>query len=282
MRLVLAILAAVAGARAQAYVGAVSSATAETGRASVEATDSPFMNPAGLAFLKGYFFSSGISALNDADHDHGQSLALSITDNLPDTVVPTSVAYVQTKEDFSSVESASRDLRLNVGNNLSRHWALGLGFRYLENNLAEAEHFNQLNMNVGTLYSLNSNLGFAAVFENVLGSKSSVPEAYRLASTTGLGFSYIYRSFLRTRVDVVSASNNSWDRPILGMGLESYMNRWLIVRIGAQRRNEEEANAYSFGLGFVGPRFGVHYAYYVSPELESLTRHSVDLAIPIW
>lgn len=266
---------------ARAYVGAVSSATGESGRASVEATDAPFLNPASLAFLKGYLFSAGYSTANDQQNERGQDFAVAITDGMKDTVVPTALSFVQSKVDFASEEQVARNFKLSFGNFVSQGFAMGFGLRYKDDQQPQ-ERFNQINLDVGSLYTVNENLGFAAVLENVLGAKSNIPEDLRLIPRMSVGAAYIYKRFLRTRFDVLSASNNSWDRPTASLGLETYMNRWVIFRIGAQRRNEEAANVYTTGLGFAGPRFGIHYAYLTSPEQESFTRHTVDLAFPIW
>jgi hypothetical protein len=281
MRIITAALLSLLAWQTHAYVGAVSSATAETGRASVEPTDSPFLNPASLPFMKGYFFTSGFSSTQNSDNARAQDFALSITDNMPETVVPTSVAFTQSKVDFASEEIVSRDFRLSFGNYIIPKWAMGFGLRYKDDQLPQ-ERFTQGNMNLGLLYAPNADLGLAVVAENLIGSDTKIPADRRLSPTTALGATYIYRRFVRTRLDVISASNNSWDRPIVAAGLESYMNRWLILRLGFQRRNEEKANVYSGGMGFAGPRFGIHYAYLSSPDQESLSRHSVDLAIPIW
>ncbi len=275
------LLAGMLSTSAHAYVGAVSSATAEAGRASVEATDAPFLNPASLPYLKGYIFSAGYATARDQTDSRGQDFAVAISDNMTETVVPTSLGFVQSKADFASEDQVVRDFRLNFGNFIRKGFALGIGVRYKDDQLPE-NRYNQLNSNVGALMSMNENVGFAAVFENILGAKADIPESARLRPSMAFGGTYIYRRFFRTRADVITASNNSFDRPILAAGIETYMNKWIILRFGAQRRNEEKANVYSTGIGFTGPRFGIHYAYLSSPDLESFTRHTVDLAVPIW
>lgn len=266
---------------AWSYVGAVSSATAEAGRASIEATDSPFMNPASIAFLRGYFFTAGVANTGYENSARAESLALSITDNMPDTIIPTSVGYLQSKTDFASSEQAHRDFRLSFGNFYVPKLAMGLGLKYSDDQMAEKRD-TQTNLDWGFLWGPNANLGIALVFENILGAARNIPQERRLEPQSSLGLSYIYKKFARFRLDALSASGNNWGKPTLAGGIESYMNQWFILRIGAQRRQKEAANAYSAGIGFAGPKLQVHYAYFVSPDLEDLTRHSVDLAIPIW
>jgi hypothetical protein len=267
--------------RVQAYVGAVSSSTVETGRASVEVTDSPFMNPAALPFMKGYFFTSGIASAQDATNAKSQNLALSITDNLQETVVPTSLAYYSAKTNFASDDQVSQNFRLSLGNYVLPKLALGFGAVYKDDRQPD-QRFSQINGTFGALYAPNPDLGFAFVAENILGERAIVPQELRLEPTVALAMTHIYKGFLRTRIDVVSGDNDDLNHPIWEAGLETYMNRWVIFRIGIQNRTLEDVTAYSAGIGFQGPKFGIHYAYFVSPQLESLTRHSVDLSVPIW
>lgn len=270
-----------AAGTAQASVGAVASSTAEAGRASVEATDAAYLNPAVIPYLKGYYFTTGYGSAKNSDSAKSAQFSFSLLDNLPDTVVPTAVAFTQSKNDFTSQETIGNDFRLAFANFIDKFWSGGLGIRYRDDRVNNSK-FNQTNMSFSTLYSPTSTWGFAVVLDNVLGESGDSPEGIRLKPTTALGMNYIYKRLIRTRLDLVTSTNNSWDRPLIEAGLEMFMNRWVIMRMGAQRNNEEAANAYSAGLGFVGPHFGIHYAYLMSPEQESLTRHALDLAVPIW
>lgn len=264
-----------------AYLGAASSATAGAGRAATDTTDASFLNPASLAFVKGYIFSAGYSSASDHASSRGQEFALAVSDNLRETVVPTSLSFVQSKEDPLSSAQTTRDFKLNVGNFYQRNLALGIGIRFKDDE-TPYDRTTQGNLNLGALYTFGENWGFGALFENVLGSKNTVSPGLRLIPQTSFGISYIYQRFLRTRLDLISATNNSFDRPSIAAGLESYMNRWVIMRMGVQRQNETNSYIYSAGLGFSGPKIGVHYAYMSNPESDSFSRHTVDLSLPIW
>jgi hypothetical protein len=267
----------------QAYVGSVSAATGESGRAAVEASESPFGNPAGLAFLSGYYFSAGFGASRQTAMGTAQDLAVSLTDNMKETVLPTSLSYVQrtTLPSGAAEEVFQRNFKLSFGNFLRDGLGFGLAVNHEDDRLP-SEHFSQTNIQTGFLWAPNKNFGAALVFDNILPGSGGVPEAYRLKSTTAIGGSYNYKRFVRLKADLISDSGNSWSRPTLAAGMESYMNRWLVLRWGVGRNNETESNLYTAGLGFIGPKFGIHYAFQNSPQNESLTRHSVDLAVPIW
>lgn len=268
---------------AEAYVGAVSAATGETGRAAVEASESPFGNPAALAYLNGYFFSAGYGVNSQHTKGGSQDLAVSLTDSMKDTVVPTSFSYVQDtlRPEGANEDSLGKTFKLSFGSFISQGFSFGFGVTHQEDQIP-SQNFRQTNIQTGFLWAPNNNLGVALVSDNLLAAPDSVPEAYRLKQTTGLGVSYNHERFVRFKADLVSQANNAFGKPTLAAGLESYMNRWLIIRIGLQRNNEMAANLYTAGMGFTGPKFGLHYAYVNSPQNDSLNRHSVDLAVPIW
>lgn len=267
----------------QAYVGAVSAATGESGRAAVEASESPYGNPAGLAFLNGYYFSAGYGASHQTVTGNSQDLSVSLTDNMKDTVVPTAFSYVQSnlRPEGVSEDVFDRSFKLSFGNFIRPGLAFGLGVVHQDDRLPE-QHYMQTNMGMGFLWSPSKEFGAALTLDNMITPNQETPEAFRLKQTVGMGASYNYKRFVRLKGDVISASNNSFGKPTLAFGMESYMNKWLILRWGLQRQNEMDANLYTAGVGFIGPKFGLHYAYENSPQNESLTRHSVDLAVPIW
>jgi len=266
-----------------AYMGSVSSATGQAGRAAIEATETPFGNPASLAFLSGYYFTAGFGTSQQTMNGKTQDLAVSLSDNMKETVVPTSFSYAQSynRPEGSVEDIYGRSFKLSFGNFVRPGLSFGLGVNH-ENTKLQFEQHAQTNVQAGFLWAPNKNFGAALVIDNMIPPDLEIPEAYRLKQTTGLGTSYNFKRFVRLKGDVVSASNNNFNKPTLALGMESYMNRWLILRWGLQRNNELEANLYTAGMGFIGPKFGFHYAYEISPQNESLTRHSVDLAVPIW
>jgi hypothetical protein len=267
----------------QAYVGSVSAATGETGRAAVEASESPFGNPAALAFLNGYYFGAGYGASHQNRAGNAQDLSVSLTDNMKDTVVPTSFSYVQntSRPEGVSDDVMGRTFKLSFGNFIRPGFAFGLGINHQDDRPPQ-DHYIQTNVQTGVLWAPNKDFGAALTFENLVPPNTDIPEAFRLKQTTGAGVSYNFKRFVRLKGDLVSASNNNFGKPTLAFGMESYMNRWMILRWGLQRQNELDANLYTAGIGFIGPKFGFHYAYENSPQNESLSRHSVDLAVPIW
>jgi hypothetical protein len=63
-------------------------------------------------------------------------------------------------------------------------------------------------------------------------------------------------------------------------GLETYLNKFMITRIGFQNDNKNSRELLTAGLGFKGPRFAINYGYQGNILISSDYRHSVDLEIP--
>jgi hypothetical protein len=267
------------------YNGAVTAGTAGSGRGSVEATDSPFLNPATLPFVRGYNFMSSYSASSSSTSEGASGttdLSLSLLDNMKDTVVPTAISYVQgmvRPPDQSRI--FSKDIRLAFGQRVSKRFSVGLAGHY-KNDRTDFDSYNQGNLTLAGAVALTDNLALGVVGDDLLPAPKSVPEGFKLGTTTSFGLSHNHKRLIRTKLDLVSAPGNNFGKPTVSGGVETYMNKWLILRVGVARNLLKEANLFAGGLGFQGPKFGIHYAYQNAPEDQSLNRHSVDLAIPIW
>jgi len=276
--MILALMTFAISIHSYSYVGSVSAGTANSGLASVEASETPFMNPAAVAHLNGYYFSTGYASLPSGS----RQFSLSLSDNMKQTVIPTSLSYVQTsKDEISGVRNSSQAFRLSFGNFVTPAVAFGLGINHQQDRFLNGS-YNQTNLGLATMWTPTSTLGFAIFANNLLTPSKSTPQDVQQKGETILGASYKYRRFLRAKVDLATDSKNTMSKPTLAAGIEYYMNRWVVARLGAAQVYETESNLYAAGVGFVLPRFGLHYAYQNSPQIEESTRHSVDLAIPIW
>jgi len=261
-----------------AYVGAVSTGTAGSGRAAFDITEAPVLNPAAIAYLKGYFFNTGYGV-----QGRGNSFNISLTDNLPDTILPSSLQYWQQNQKNSlSQEFATQTIKFGVGNYVGKSFALGFGMNHQIDSLNSTKHI-QTNLTVGSLWSVSPQLTFAAVFDNVVEPDSSVPSFYRLKPATSFGLAYNYRKFVRLRFDLETpVSSNSFSQPNIASAIETYWNRWIIIRLGLRKELSSKIDQYGGGLGFVGPKFALHYGYIQSPQDDKVSRHAIDLAVPIW
>jgi hypothetical protein len=137
--------------------------------------------------------------------------------------------------------------------------------------------YNQTNGNLGFFYTPTDNLGLGYVMYNVFGVKKNVPEEVRFQPKTGVGVNYIYKGFLRYRLDVLSADNNNFGKPTSMTGIETLLNEWMIFRLGYQNDILVGQELLTAGIGFNGPIFSLNYGHQGSIKGVNFDRHSIDL-----
>jgi hypothetical protein len=275
-----------------AFAGSVSSAMGNTGVASPEISDGPRLNPALMGFVRGYIFSTGFNRFADGSGFSGDSLVVGISDHQKDSVVPTALTFYQENTSDEFVQSFSqKNFQLGFGNRVSNKWAFGLALNYWEGRattpsgetpVGYPEKISRANLTIGSVFPFSQYFGLGIVAENVVEDRSRQPENWGLVPRTTFGLNYEVPKTFQLRAELRSAPGNSFSKSTAGLGIQSFPNRWLAVRIGAARELQTDLMTYSAGLGFLGPKFGFHYAYVQTPEAGKLARHSVDLALPLW
>jgi hypothetical protein len=250
-------------ASAQVYNSSISLATGGTGRAAVESGDAALLNPATLVHLPGHYLYSSFS--ND-------EYAFSIGDNSGESLFPAALGYVQKETSQALGDLIQQDLTLSLAEFVADQWAFGITGHYLQQKLPNSS-YRQTNADIGLLYTPNSNVGLALVAYNIFGENTEIPENFRVRRSLVAGFNYIYRSTVRLRLDVSTEQ-------VFMSGLETYLNKFMITRIGFQNDNKNSRELLTAGLGFKGPRFAINYGYQGNILISSDYRHSVDLEIP--
>lgn len=275
----LLVAGALFASRAQAYQGAVSGATAQSGRAALDNNDTPFMNPAGVAQLNGYYFSSTYSAGALVPELKQKEYSVAMTENLKETLIPTSLGFNERVTTLEERTDIRKRVQLSFGQLLRPALSLGLGINYQDDFFVD--HYRQINATVGALWVPTSDLGIALVLEDFVPQSSRLPVAVRQNTKTSVGVAYLYRTLIRMRADLISAENNAFAKPTAAVGVETFMNKWILFRAGTQLNRETETSLYTGGIGFRGPRFAANYAY-ITESRDNQVRHAVDLTIPLW
>ncbi|MDG0815056.1 PorV/PorQ family protein [Bdellovibrio svalbardensis] len=250
-------------ASAQVYKSSASTATGGTGRAAIEPGDVLLLNPATLPHLKGRFLV-GSFAKDD--------LVASLSDNTEESALPAGFSFVQKKSDTSFGELKQQDLAVTLAEFIVNKWSVGLTIHYLEQKIPNAS-YTQTNADLGFMYTPKANIGLGLVVYNAFGEKDTVPKEFREKTSVVGGVNYIYRDSMRFRFDASSES-------FFGVGLETYLNKFLITRFGYSDDTDDKRQLLSAGFGFNGPRFQINYAYQGNTQKSGDYRHSVDLVIP--
>lgn len=255
----------------QATIGAVSTATGGSGLAAVEPVDGLLKNPAFIRDLLNRNF-----AYNYAP----DQWAITVSDNSPDSLFPAALQIINTRETNMNRQklgltfAAPRLKTLVVG-------ATAAMVSYDHNpNLTTAEKFHQGVVDVGATLAISNDIGLGFVANKVGSTKIDLAENLQLQRTMAMGLSYTYANFIRLRFDVESGPDNVTDRLVYMFGMENFINDWIVARLGYQNNNVVFKNYGTMGLGFVGPQFGLHYAYISDVSGGRDQKHLIDLAIP--
>ena len=258
-------------------LGAVTTGTAGSGRAASESSQAPNMNPAAIPFSKGYLINTNYSTV-----DSGSAFNIGLTDNLPDTVVPTSLIYTQLTGTTRTHQNLQQQQgQLEFANFYSKSLAVGFGARYQIDQINDTR-WTQTNIFLGSIYTVTPKIGVGLVFDNLLNPDSNIPLPYRYNPTTSLAVNYNAMKILRLKMDVTTASNDSWALPTLSAGLETYVNSYLVLRGGVNKNYETGLDGSALGLGFLGPKFSVNYGFYNCTQDQTQSRQALDLSVPIW
>lgn len=248
--------------------GAVSAATGGTGVGVLEDVDGPYLNPASIALFAKKSFAYSYSKYHTN---------IQISDNGRDALFPAGIAY--TKTDENNIQT--RAYHLLIAYPFTNNFSAGLDSKLREIKVSGIdENFQQTVLSPGFFYQLNESFSAGLVWKNNALSNTSLPDFLDQNSSVALGFSYVYEKFAKFRLDLETAEHEKTDKMIYKFGLETYLNDWIITRIGYQNDNVHSMNYLSAGLGFSGPQFGVHYAYLTEARNNRDPLHTIDINIP--
>ncbi len=261
--------------------GAVTSSLAGAGRASVDIVDGPSSNPASIAAMRGFFFSSSLSAykqMSDLQQEQQvQELQVNLIDATEDNWLPAAIKYRKKTTSLEKETSGQSLVEISFANRVAEKTYFGIGGYLQKTDIYEAVNYSQSNLRLGGIYAVSDNWGIGFVAENILTESSKIPKHLRQSPLYALGSAMVFQSVFRLRMDIENSDAINTYRA----GLEHYLNSFLNLRMGAAWSPENSKEEYGAGFGFHGPKFGVHYGYLSSKTPSQLVaRHSVDLVIP--
>ena len=255
---------------ASAIIGSVSIATGGTGRGAIEPIDGVLLNPASVSKIKTQFFAFNYSK---------EQMAVTISDNGKEALFPAALAFVRT--DINNLKT--QDMALVLATSILPQLSLGSTISLVEYSTsinAIEKKYRQTVADVGAAFTITKNISLGIVGYKVFASDTELEKSQQKQQMFAIGSSYTFDNFVRFRFDVESAPENKVDRLTYMAGLETYMNEWMIVRLGYQNNNVVSKNFTTAGVGFSGPQFGLHYGYLTNVSNRDEDRHTVDLGVP--
>lgn len=251
--------------------GAVSSATGGAGVAVVDVDDSIFMNPAVIPLFPRKEMSFSYSS---------ERFSGNIVDNGTDALFPAAIGYEKYSNDA---------FKSNV-----YHLVLAYAYESVVGNVSFGADFNlndmkltgndtsykQTRATAGFLWQPTKAFSFGITHKNIALNDTDLPDSIDHVTTTTAGFAYVYQSFAQLRFDMETVEKQPSDRYIYKIGLETYINDWIITRFGYRNDNILSMNFTTLGVGFAGPQFQLHYAYQTEAKSTVDPLHIIDLSVP--
>jgi len=268
--------------QAQLNIGTISSSLGGAGASSLDALESPLLNPATLPhfedFIWGFYYSQRMGA--ESSNERASSFIFS--DSTSANYFPAAFAYV--KEDITSLEGAtitSKNYVVSFGGFVLPTLSLGMNLHRKNSLIDEATRFSQNNYGLGMLWAPTSSIGMSVVGHSLARPSSLVPDNLKLKSKVSLGGYFIYLDSFHFRADVdQTIVENPKNKKTFKLGVESRLWRFIALRWGFQWDKLIEKNMFTAGVGFNGPNLNVDYAFQNEIERGGGTRHLIDLRLP--
>ncbi len=248
--------------------GAVSAATGGAGAGVLEEIDGTHLNPASIALFSQKSFAASFSKYHTNIH---------MTDNGRDAFFPAAIIF--TKSDENNIQTLGYHVALAYA--VIENFSIGLDAELREIKIIGIDDkFRQTVLSPALFYQISDLFSAGLVLKNKALANTDLPDILDQNSSVTLGFGYTYEKFAKFRADLETAENEKTDKMIYKFGLETYLNDWIITRIGYQNDNAHSLNFFTAGLGFAGPQFGLHYAYQAEARNNRDPLHTIDLNIP--
>lgn len=286
-------------------VGPISAAQGGGGRSSVDLGESYLLNPAAIGHLRGAgvqmaynFYSSPFSDQTSLSGSTSPASPLlfapqktwqiSLNENSPDSMFASSIYYSRSEIEMDSLRGIptlrTQDGQFTIGNFIFPQMSMGLNYHFRSSILNE-KTYQQHNGGLGFLWAIYDSLGLGLSFLDIAPSSPSIPAEISLGTTSGVGLVYLHKDFLKLRLDVAQRSHRLSEFAFseVSFGLENSMTPWVLSRLGVGYqafKNGQTLKKWSFGLGFDGPRFGIHYGFQSLIASSKGSEHSVDLVLP--
>jgi hypothetical protein len=272
---------------ALASQNAISLGAGGGGRAAVESSEALTLNPATLLFTRGYNLTSHYQMSEKKEGSDITSLSrwsVNVTDNQRGNLFPAGVRYQSNqfrRTGSLAFEQELQQVWVGVGYSFSHRFGLGLTGNYFADESSDLlkPRSQAYGLTIGSIYSLSPELGLAVSVQEIpVGSN----ERGLMSNQFGVGTSYLYSSFLRARLDLESERDQSLGKPWISMGFESLLTSWFAFRAGGKWQPDSSVWRSTLGLGLVGPRLSMNYAYVTHSHETGGALHALDLILPLW
>ena len=260
----------------QTFYPPASAALGESGRASVVPIDALFLNPAALALSQSQYEFAGLYRADSAGTDRPTIQGGgAIVDNSPDVAASGGAYYMATRRASPSNTINDSEIGIGTGAHILERLSFGLlGKRVARSNL-NGPAWVKYNVNAGFLLTPDPNFGVAFVAYNILND-----DDLDLIPQLSMGINWNILGILRLTADVSRYEKMNPERKgNLGSGVEFDAGEGFFLRTGGIWDSYMGQRYWTAGLGWVGPKLSLDYAYRMNTEVVGDQAHTFDLRL---
>jgi hypothetical protein len=244
-------------ARAQTVFTAGPEALGDAGRAAINPIDSHFLNPAAMAFTKGYNFGGVFQQGQLSADSPKNNYALVLSDNDTDKIASASFGYAYKRQSYPNNTIVDQDFSLDVAMRIVPTIAVGVQGHRLVRSSQLTSSFTKHNASVGALVVPTPIFGLSFTAYDILPD-----DDLDLIPVLSLGTHVIIMEILRLRADIWRQEKKNPDHQgNLGLGLEIVGAEGFLIRTGGLWDNLNKQTYWTAGLAWEGPRLSVAYGY---------------------
>ncbi|MBL7687331.1 MAG: hypothetical protein JNJ49_04810 [Bdellovibrionaceae bacterium] len=277
--------------------GPIAAGLGGAGRAAVDATESAWLNPAGLVHIQRYHAAFSTQQSSQESGDSFRDYAVMLADGEPERTTAGAFSYVNRRTlrgGAGEIVGSQQDIQLSFASFVPfpRRLSVGATFRHLIHQEYGGD-ISQNNFTLGLLMPMGRKWGFAVVGSDLAGASDAVSPEARMIPTLAVGVHVVPHQLLRIRADWVKAfeqeapigrpggPSSDSGRSDLRMGLESWFREDFAFRVGGAWLESRDQMWVTTGLGFRGPKLSFGYAFERDVRSGEATRHTFDLWMPL-
>lgn len=263
-------------------VGAVSGATGGAGVAASDIGEQVLLNPAAIvhggSFAMGYFYRGG--SLGPSERN--QNITVTIMDNSPDIMFSGGFLYSQeTLSYLSTPDAKAKRLQVSMASFIFKQFSYGASAYHYEVDADGLGNFSTVKFNFGLMWNPSPIFAMGFHAENMGGKQGGLFQFYSPKDRVTLGMNYLFMPQFRFRADVSQQTEFNPDGKFdLRGGFESFIDAFLVLRVGYENAALLDRNFLTAGFGFTGPRVQIDYAYRADTGHSDGALHSVDFRLP--
>jgi len=238
------------------------------------------VNPATLALMTTVEVEA---QYRNGDLSGGQTesfYGLSLADNTEDVILAGGLSYLRGTKTFRGQESEDQFWNVSLAKRLSERLVIGGSLIFLDSEVRGQQSFKQYNGTLGAMVIFNEDVVMGLVLDSFISPDEDVPLPFRLIPTNRLGIRWTPQDFFSLRADVSRREHENPDgEGAIHLGMESFANKYNILRLGARIDDFQKQNFLTLGWGFNGPRLRLNYSFEKPLKNSNGAMHSVDLLV---